>query len=78
MRLAFLLFKYFPYGGLQRDCARLVIELQQRGHRHKNRHFLLRNTAEHRADVQFTHDDTSAAAVHQQGGWAQAADVKHG
>jgi len=32
MRLAFLLYKYFPYGGLQRDCARLVAELQQRGH----------------------------------------------
>jgi UDP-glucose:(heptosyl)LPS alpha-1,3-glucosyltransferase len=32
MRLAFLLYKYFPYGGLQRDFARLVAELQQRGH----------------------------------------------
>ena len=32
MRLAFLLFKYFPYGGLQRDCARFVAELQRRGH----------------------------------------------
>jgi len=32
MRLAFVLFKYFPYGGLQRDCARFVLELRQRGH----------------------------------------------
>jgi len=32
MRLAFLLYKYFPYGGLQRDCAGLALELQQRGH----------------------------------------------
>lgn len=32
MRLAFLLFKYFPYGGLQRDFARFVTLLQQRGH----------------------------------------------
>ena len=32
MRLALLLFKYFPYGGLQRDFARIVAELQQRGH----------------------------------------------
>lgn len=32
MRLAFLLYKYFPYGGLQRDCARFIEELRQRGH----------------------------------------------
>ena len=32
MRLAFLIYKYFPYGGLQRDFARFVLELQQRGH----------------------------------------------
>ncbi len=32
MRLAFLIYKYFPYGGLQRDCARFVVELQRRGH----------------------------------------------
>ena len=32
MRLAFLLYKYFPYGGLQRDFARFVVELQRRGH----------------------------------------------
>jgi UDP-glucose:(heptosyl)LPS alpha-1,3-glucosyltransferase len=32
MRLAFLIYKYFPYGGLQRDLARFVVELQRRGH----------------------------------------------
>ncbi len=32
MQLAFLIYKYFPYGGLQRDCARIVQELQKRGH----------------------------------------------
>ncbi len=32
MRLALLLYKYFPYGGLQRDFARFVVELQRRGH----------------------------------------------
>ncbi|MEE4144022.1 MAG: glycosyltransferase family 4 protein [Halieaceae bacterium] len=32
MRLALLIYKYFPYGGLQRDFARFVLELQHRGH----------------------------------------------
>jgi UDP-glucose:(heptosyl)LPS alpha-1,3-glucosyltransferase len=32
MRLALLLYKYFPYGGMQRDFRRLVEELQRRGH----------------------------------------------
>lgn len=32
VRLAFLLYKYFPYGGLQRDFARFVEALQNRGH----------------------------------------------
>lgn len=32
MRLAFALYKYFPYGGLQRDFRRLAEELQRRGH----------------------------------------------
>lgn len=32
MRLAFLLYKYFPYGGMQRDFARFVEEVQLRGH----------------------------------------------
>jgi UDP-glucose:(heptosyl)LPS alpha-1,3-glucosyltransferase len=32
VRLAFLLYKYFPYGGMQRDFRRFVQELQQRGH----------------------------------------------
>ena len=32
MRLAFLLYKYFPYGGMQRDFARFVTEVQHRGH----------------------------------------------
>ena len=30
--LAFLLYKYFPYGGMQRDFARFVEEVQKRGH----------------------------------------------
>tara|TARA_R110001592_G_scaffold363043_1_gene679535 strand:- start:12214 stop:13359 length:1146 start_codon:yes stop_codon:yes gene_type:complete len=32
LRLAFLIFKYFPYGGLQRDFARMLLALQGRGH----------------------------------------------
>lgn len=32
MRLAFALFKYFPYGGLQRDCMRIAEECVRRGH----------------------------------------------
>ncbi len=32
MRLAFVLYRYFPYGGLQRDCLRFARELAQRGH----------------------------------------------
>jgi len=33
MRMALLLYKYFPYGGMQRDFKRFVEELQLRGHR---------------------------------------------
>jgi len=32
MQLAFLLYKYFPYGGMQRDFRRFVEETQRRGH----------------------------------------------
>jgi UDP-glucose:(heptosyl)LPS alpha-1,3-glucosyltransferase len=32
MQLAFCLFKYFPYGGLQRDCLRIALACQARGH----------------------------------------------
>ena len=32
MRLAFLLYKYFPYGGMQRDFRRFVEEVQALGH----------------------------------------------
>ena len=32
MKLAFTLFKYFPYGGLQRDCIKIAEECVQRGH----------------------------------------------
>ncbi|MBK6637311.1 MAG: glycosyltransferase family 4 protein [Rhodocyclaceae bacterium] len=32
MKLAFSLFKYFPFGGLQRDFMRIALECQQRGH----------------------------------------------
>ncbi len=32
MTLAFLLYKYFPYGGMQRDFRRFVEECQHRGH----------------------------------------------
>ncbi len=32
MRIAFSLFKYFPYGGLQRDCIKIAQECLQRGH----------------------------------------------
>lgn len=32
MQLAFILYKYFPYGGLQRDFMRIALECQQRGH----------------------------------------------
>ena len=32
MRLAFTLFKYFPFGGLQRDFLRIALACQSRGH----------------------------------------------
>lgn len=32
MKLAFCLYKYFPYGGLQRDFLQIAIECQRRGH----------------------------------------------
>lgn len=32
MKLAFCLFNYFPYGGLQRDCMRIAKECIKRGH----------------------------------------------
>jgi UDP-glucose:(heptosyl)LPS alpha-1,3-glucosyltransferase len=32
MRLAFVLFKYFPYGGLQRDFLRIALACRARGH----------------------------------------------
>jgi len=32
MQLAFVLYTYFPYGGLQRDFMRIALECQQRGH----------------------------------------------
>lgn len=32
MKIAFCLFKYFPYGGLQRDFVRIAQECLQRGH----------------------------------------------
>lgn len=32
MQLAFVLYKYFPFGGLQRDFLRIAKECQQRGH----------------------------------------------
>lgn len=32
MQLAFILYKYFPFGGLQRDFMRIALECQQRGH----------------------------------------------
>lgn len=32
LKLAFCLYKYMPYGGLQRDFLRIALECQQRGH----------------------------------------------
>ena len=32
MQLGFVLYKYFPFGGLQRDFLRIALECQQRGH----------------------------------------------
>lgn len=32
MRLVFVLYKYFPFGGLQRDFLRIALECQNRGH----------------------------------------------
>lgn len=32
MKLAFCLYKFFPYGGLQRDFMRIALDCQQRGH----------------------------------------------
>ena len=33
MQLAFVLYKYFPFGGLQRDFMRIALECQRRGHK---------------------------------------------
>lgn len=33
MQLAFILYKYFPFGGLQRDFLRIALECRRRGHR---------------------------------------------
>ena len=33
MNLAFALFRYFPYGGLQRDMLRIARECARRGHK---------------------------------------------
>ncbi|MDX9838614.1 MAG: glycosyltransferase family 1 protein, partial [Azoarcus sp.] len=32
MQLAFCLYKYFPFGGLQRDFLRIALACQSRGH----------------------------------------------
>lgn len=32
MKIAFLLYKYFPYGGLQRDCLKIAEIVRDRGH----------------------------------------------
>ena len=32
LKLAFCLYKYFPYGGLQRDFLKIALVCQQRGH----------------------------------------------
>jgi|GEM_PF-6914 len=32
MKLVFVLYKYFPFGGLQRDFLRIALECQKRGH----------------------------------------------
>lgn len=32
MRFAFIIFKYFPFGGMQRDMLRTALELTKRGH----------------------------------------------
>lgn len=32
MKIAFAIFRYFPYGGLQRDMLRIAVELRRRGH----------------------------------------------
>ncbi len=33
MQLAFVLYKYFPFGGLQRDFLRIALECRRRGHK---------------------------------------------
>ena len=32
MNIAFCLFKYFPFGGIQRDLMKMVAECRRRGH----------------------------------------------
>ena len=32
LKLAFCLYKYFPYGGLQRDFLKIALNCQQQGH----------------------------------------------
>ena len=35
MRIAFVIFKYFPYGGIQRDLMKVLADAQARGHEAK-------------------------------------------
>ena len=35
MRIAFVIFKYFPFGGIQRDLMKVLREAQRRGHETK-------------------------------------------
>ena len=62
MRLAFLLYKYFPYGGMQRDFRRFVEEVQRRGHHCRVYYISWQGDAI--ADAELRHVPVKAATNH--------------
>lgn len=62
MRLAFLLYKYFPYGGMQRDFRRFVEEIQAR--RHQVRIYYISWQGEYFPDVELRRVPVKALSNH--------------
>lgn len=65
MRIAFLLYKYFPYGGMQRDFLRLLQAVQQRGH--ACRVYCIGWQGEQPEEVELCLVPVSAASSHRRG-----------
>ena len=55
MQLAFVLYKYFPFGGLQRDFMRIALECQQRGHQIRVYTMIWENSAVQKTVMVFSH-----------------------